>query len=82
MSQKCGDFIVQLDDTRAIGYWMQNWWITSFEQTGGLHLSYLTFRITIPPEPEDAYDNILKDEDLIRICPNECIATIKKRLNK
>jgi hypothetical protein len=64
MSQKCGDFIVQLDDTRAIGYWMQNWWITSFE-----YLSYLTFRITIPPEPKDSYDNILKDEDVVDISP-------------
>lgn len=64
MSQKCGDFIVQLDDTRAIGYWMQNWWITSFE-----HLGLLTYKITIPPEPEDAYDNIKLDKDLVCICP-------------
>lgn len=64
MTQKCGDFVVELKDTRAIGYWMQNWWITSFE-----YLAPLTFRITIPPEPKDSYDNILKDEDVVDISP-------------
>ncbi len=77
-----GDFFLYVNDRNLIPYFLENWWISSFNYFGfydknfrlegfdgeqsGGMVVYL-YLINIPSEPKDCLENIMKTEGVVDI---------------